>query len=211
MKREDNILGKKLARIRKAKGFTQDDVSDMLGVKRQTYSAYERGLSSPDSPVLAKIARLFGVTTDSILYDDLDVNDYRNHVPHIRIPVYGSIAAGVPIEAAEDIEDYEEVELSLSGGGELIALRIKGKSMEPKFSEGDAVIVRLQDDVDNNDIAVVIVDGSDAAVKKVKKYSSGISLISLNPAYEPMFFSNEEIETLPVRILGRVIELRAKF
>ena len=83
--------------------------------------------------------------------------------------------------------------------------------MEPKISEGDVVIVRKQSDCDNGDLAVALVGGGDATVKRIKKSTAGITLIPNNPAFEPMFFSNEEIESLPVSILGKVVELRAKF
>ena len=95
--------------------------------------------------------------------------------------------------------------------GEYFGLQIKGHSMEPKISDGDIVIVRRQPDVDSGDIAVVLVNGDDATVKKVKKSPQGVTLIPSNPAYEPMYYTNAEIESLPVQILGRVVELRAKF
>ena len=83
--------------------------------------------------------------------------------------------------------------------------------MEPKFSEGDVVIVRKQPDVNSGDIAVVLVNGDDATIKKIKKRPEGVMLIPSNPNYEPMFYSNQEIEELPVVVLGKVVELRAKF
>lgn len=94
--------------------------------------------------------------------------------------------------------------------GEYFGLQIKGHSMEPKISDGDIVIVRRQPDVDSGDIAVVLVNGDDATVKRVKKSPQGVTLIPSNPAYEPMYYTNAEIESLPVKILGRVVELRAK-
>ena len=129
----------------------------------------------------------------------------------LRIPVYGSVAAGIPIEAITDIEDYEEITPELARTGEFAALKIKGDSMEPKFSAGDVVIVRLQETVNNGDIAIVLVNGDEATCKKIKKTPEGIMLISTNTAYEPMFYSNRDIETRPVRIWGKVVELRAKF
>ena len=83
--------------------------------------------------------------------------------------------------------------------------------MEPKMSEGDVVIVRLQDDCNSGDIAVVLVNGGEATCKKIKKMPEGIMLISTNPNYEPMFYSNKQIEELPVRLIGKVVELRSKF
>ena len=95
--------------------------------------------------------------------------------------------------------------------GDFFALRIAGTSMEPKFSEGDVVIVRKQDSVESGEIAVVLVNGDDATCKKVLIHDNGLSLVSLNSSYAPMFFTDKEVLTLPVQILGRVVELRAKF
>ena len=95
--------------------------------------------------------------------------------------------------------------------GDFFALQIKGSSMEPKFSEGDVVVVRKQEDVDNGDIAIVLVNGNEATVKKIKKFENGINLIPTNPEYDVLTYSTEEIENLPVRIIGKVVELRAKF
>ena len=83
--------------------------------------------------------------------------------------------------------------------------------MLPRFTEGDVVIVRLQADVNTGDIAIVLVNGNEATCKKIKKTPEGVMLISTNPDYEPMFYSNQEIAELPVRIWGKVVELRAKF
>ncbi len=92
------------------------------------------------------------------------------------------------------------------------ALKIKGKSMEPKFSENDVVIVRKQPTLESGEIGVVVVNGCDATVKKVYKQENGISLIALNQdVFAPKFYDNKEIEELPVKILGKVVELRAKF
>lgn len=128
-----------------------------------------------------------------------------------RIPVLGRVAAGLPIEAQEDILDWEEITGSMALDGEYFALRIAGDSMEPKFSSGDVIIVRKQEDADDGDVVVALVNGNDAVCKRLKKYEDGIALISTNPAYEPLYFSKNEIETEPVRIIGRVKELRAKF
>ena len=95
--------------------------------------------------------------------------------------------------------------------GEFFGLRLKGASMEPRMREGDVVIVRKQSDAETGDTVVAMVNGDSATVKRIKKGPSGITLIPNNPAYDPMFYSNDEIAALPVRILGKVVELRAKF
>lgn len=132
--------------------------------------------------------------------------------PALRVPVLGYVAAGIPIEAIEDIIDYEELDpKEYRDGAEYFGLQIKGSSMEPKFSEGDVVIVRKQPDVDSGQIGIVCINGDHATCKKIKKTPEGVVLISTNPAYEPIFYSNEEIASIPITILGRVVELRAKF
>lgn len=127
------------------------------------------------------------------------------------INVYGRVAAGIPLEMVEDIIDTEEIPEEMKKTGEFFGLQIRGNSMEPRMKEGDVVIVRKQDDAESGDTVIATVNGTDATCKRLKKYADGIALISTNPAYDPMYFSNEEIEKKPVRIIGRVMELRAKF
>ncbi|MDW7668045.1 MAG: XRE family transcriptional regulator [Bacillota bacterium] len=146
-----------------------------------------------------------GVEREDVLRD-------KEKTKGVKIPVLGTIAAGIPIEAVEDVEDYEEISSELSSTGEFFALRIKGESMEPKFSEGDVVIVRKQEDIESGEIGVVIVNGSDATVKKVMKEDNGIMLVGTNPqVYSPKFYNSKQIVELPIKIIGKVIELRAKF
>lgn len=129
----------------------------------------------------------------------------------VWIPVLGKVAAGIPITAVQDVEDYEEISADMASRGEYFALRIRGDSMEPRIKDGDVVIVRVQQDCNDGDVAVVLVDGESATVKRVKKRPEGLMLIPNNTAYEPMFYSNEDIEALPVTIIGKVVELRGKF
>ena len=129
----------------------------------------------------------------------------------IRIPVLGNVAAGVPIEAIEDVIDYEEISEELAHTGDFFALKIKGDSMEPRICNGDVVIVRKQNYAESGDLVIVLVNGDSATCKKLAKFPSGIRLIPFNQTYEPMFYSNEEIENKPVRIIGKVVENRQKY
>lgn len=129
----------------------------------------------------------------------------------VEINVLGRVAAGIPIEAIEDIIDTEEISSDMARTGEFFGLKIHGDSMEPRMCEGDVVIVRRQDDAESGEIVIATVNGSDATCKRLRKYRDGIELISNNPAYTPMFYSNEDIENKPVRIIGKVVELRGKF
>lgn len=127
------------------------------------------------------------------------------------IPVLGKVIAGIPIEAVEDILDWEEISVRLARTGEFFGLKIQGDSMSPRFLEGDVVIVRQQEDADSGDIVIAKVNGEDACCKRLIKNREGITLQSLNPNYEPMYFSNEEIFEKPVTIIGKVVELRGKY
>lgn len=128
----------------------------------------------------------------------------------IRIPVLGRVAAGIPIEAITDIDDYEEISPEMAKNGQYIALRIHGRSMEPRMCENDIIIVRLQNDVESGDIAVVFVNGGDATCKKIKKLQDGIMLISTNHEYDTMYYTNKQVKDLPIKILGKVVEIRVK-
>lgn len=111
----------------------------------------------------------------------------------------------------EDIIDYKEINFITTSKGEYFGLKVKGNSMEPRICEGDILIVKRQDDCESGDIAIVVVNGNDATVKRLMKYADGIRLIPNNPAYEPIYFTNEEIIRKPVKIIGKVIENRQKY
>ena len=129
----------------------------------------------------------------------------------LKIPVLGEVAAGTPIWAEENYIGYEEISEELSKSGDYFGLKIKGDSMSPRISEGDTVIIKQQDDAESGDIVIVLINGDSATCKRLMKYKDGISLISLNPAYEPMIFSNQEIKEKPIRIIGKVVENRQKY
>lgn len=129
----------------------------------------------------------------------------------VTINVLGRVAAGIPIDAVEDIIDTEEITEELAATGTYFGLQIKGNSMEPRICNGDVVIVRQQDDAESGDVVIALVNGDDATCKRLRKYRDGIELVSNNPAYPPMFYSSEEIVTKPVKIIGKVVELRGKF
>ncbi|MCI7194333.1 LexA family protein [Acidaminococcus fermentans] len=130
----------------------------------------------------------------------------------VRIPVLGRVVAGIPIEAITDIIDYEEIPAQMAKSGTYFALQVKGRSMEPTLHEGDVVIVRQQPEVENGEIAIVLVNGNDATVKEVKEGPDGLTLIGHNVGvYSPHFYTREQIRDLPIRVIGKVVELRRKF
>ncbi|QIX89024.1 repressor LexA [Gemella haemolysans] len=165
------------------------------------------------------LSKVFGVTEAWLLGYDVHryerIEEAKINEPQtlqgLKIPVLGTVAAGIPISAVEDILDYEEVPQSWENQGEFFGLRIKGDSMKPDINDGDTVIVRQQSTANNGDVVIALVNGDDATCKKFEKLGNGIMLISNNSEYSPMYFSNEEVLTKPVVIIGRVVELRRKF
>lgn len=201
------MFSERLKNLRKNKGLLQQDMADKIGVTKSAYGYYEQGKTTPDIVTAKKIAEILNVSIDYLLGE----SDYKK-TKSVRIPVLGTVQAGIPIEAVQDIIDYEELNPEmLEHGEEYFALQVKGDSMQPKMDAGDIVIVRKQSDVNHGDTAIVLVNGSEATIKRVLKQEAGIMLAPNNPAYETKFYSNKEIADLPVVILGKVVELRAKF
>lgn len=200
--------GQRLKKLREDMGLSQEEVAKRIGVGRTTYVKYETGDSKPIRKI-NELSRLFGVDADYILCID---SPEKKESKYVRIPVLGRIIAGLPMEAIQEPIDWEEIPREMAATGEFFALKVKGHSMEPRILEGDVVIVKKQPDVESGKIAVVLVNGNEATLKRVKKQKEGITLIATNMAvYEPHFYTNEEIEKLPIQILGEVVELRGKF
>lgn len=201
------IVSKNLKRIAYQHEKTQTDIARDLNISKATVSSWMNGTRLPRMDKVDLLCQYFGVTREDIMEE----SPVRKSTS-IKIPVYGRVRAGIPNAAIEDIIDTEEIDPDMvKDGSEYMALKIRGDSMEPKISDGDVVIVRKQPDVESGQIAIVMVNKNDATCKRVRKYRDGIELVSNNPMYEPMFYSNEQISTLPVTIIGRVVELRAKF
>ncbi len=202
-------LGENIKQARMKAQISQDELAKRLGYKsRSTIAKIESGENDLTQKKVAAFAKALNVSIDFLM----DGNGNENNSQGVRIPVLGRIVAGIPLEAIEEIEDYEEIPRKMAASGEFFALRIKGRSMEPKLTEGDIVIVRKQEDVDSGDTAIVLVNGDEATVKQIKKTETGIMLIGFNvEVYQPHFYSNEQIEALPVRIIGKVVESRHKW
>ena len=161
---------------------------------------------------VVELSEYFGVSTDYILKGgENTLQRVELDSDTVKIKVLGRVAAGVPIEAVEEIIGEETISRKMANSGEYFGLRISGDSMEPTIHHGSIVIVRQQDDVENGEIAIVVVNGNDATCKRIEKFDNGIMLVPINTEYEEKFYTNEEIEKLPVRIIGKVVESRTKF
>lgn len=190
--------------LRKSKGISQIELAKICKVHQTAISQWENGHTTPDTDSLSMLSDYFNVSIDYLI-------GKKNNMTKNLVPVLGYVKAGIPIEAVEEILDYEEITPEMANNGEHFGLKIFGDSMMPRFCPGDVVIVRKQSDITSGDIAVVLVNGSDATVKKIIRKDDSLMLIPLNSSYEPIIYSRKEIETLPVTIIGKVVELRAKF
>lgn len=202
-------IGTRMKERRLQLNKTLEEVGSVVGVSKATIQRYEKGaITNIPSDKIEKIAKALS-TTPAFL---MGWEDKSNRLKGVRIPILGRVVAGIPLEAITDIEGYEEITPKMASLGEYFALRIKGHSMEPQILDNDVVICKCQSDVESGDIAIILVNGDEATCKQIKKSPEGITLIGFNPVvYPPHFYSNKEIEELPVRVIGRVVESRKKW
>lgn len=205
----NKVFSKNLRLYLDKNNMTQLDLAKRLNVGTTSVSNWCNGLKSPRMDKVDAMCKLFNCSRTDLMEDNTSLS--TSHKRGVVIKVLGRVAAGIPIEAVEDIVDTEEITEEMASTGTYFGLQIKGDSMEPRMCSGDVVIVRQQDDAESGDIVIAMVNGDDATCKRLRKYRDGIELISNNPAYPPMFYSNEDIEKKPVRIIGKVVELRGKF
>lgn len=194
-------------KLTEEQNMSMSELGRRVGIAKSAISRYFNGTRELPLNKIGDFASVLHTTPDYLLGID-----YEPPKPQgLKIPVLGTVAAGVPISAVEDILDYEEVPQSWENQGEFFALKIKGDSMEPRMESGDVVIVKQQPDANSGDTVIVLVNGDDATCKKLQKTDNGIMLVSTNSKYPPMFYSTEDIQTKPVVILGKVVELRQKY
>lgn len=222
----------RLKALRNMHHLTQDELSKITGVSRSAIGMYESGKRKPDYNQVEVFADFFNVDFNYILgqsdkttvilpsTEGFKDNPTPNpnvlkpsaDIPVYKIPVLGKVVAGTPINAIENITDYIRVTNPAAADGSYYALHVTGASMEPEMKEGDLVIVHKQEYFDNGDICIVLVNGNEATVKKVQKSAQGITLIGFNAVvYPPHFYNAKEVEDLPVKIIGKVEEVRRKY
>lgn len=200
-------VGQRIFEARKRRKISRKEVADFLQVHETTIKRYEDGNTKKlPTDRLEKIAKYLNTSIEYLMGWEEEQKPQG-----IKIPVLGTVAAGIPISAVEDVLGYEEIPQSWENQGDFFGLKIKGDSMYPALEDGDVVIVRKQTTADNGDTVIAMVNGDDATCKRYERSNNGIMLIPNNSNYTPKFYTNEEIENLPVVIIGKVVELRRKF
>lgn len=187
---------------------------EKVKMQKSDLSQYISGKVEPKQDKLSILASALNVSEAWLAgYDIPKSNKDIESRPKDKgwIPVLGYVAAGIPIEAIENVLDWEQIDPHLLDSAEYFALEIKGDSMSPRIQEGDIVIVRVQPDIESGEIGIVQVNGDEATCKIVCKYRDQLTLKSINPAYGPLRYSINEMSDIPINILGKVVELRRKF
>lgn len=211
MESDMKLIGERIRFCRKEKKETLQQLGSAIGVHKSTIMRWEKGETERiGTAVLSALAVHFDVSALWLSGADAPMRSAKKSHSAIRIPVLGYVKAGTPIEAVQEILDYEEIPADMAAQGDCFALSVKGDSMEPRICQGDVVIVRKQECVDNGDVAVVLVGENEATVKKFFRNENGVKLIAFNPMFDPMFFTPDEVNTMPVTVIGKVIELRGK-
>lgn len=201
-------IGKRIREKREAIGMTQEELASKLGYKNK--SSIAKIETGANDIIQSKVVEFANVLDTTVAY----LMGWDNPTPSrkgVVVNVLGRVAAGIPIDAIEDIIDTEEIPEEMARTGEFFGLQIHGDSMTPNICDGDIVIVKQQNDAESGDIVIATINGDEATCKRLRKYKDGIELISNNPSYSPFEFNNQEIEEKPVRIIGKVVELRRKF
>lgn len=209
-------IGERIKELRNSLGYSQVDFADKIDVSKQTLYKYENNIiTNIPSDKIEAIAHICKVSPAYIMGWVTEKDDNGIDAVPIEsgytIPVLGRVAAGYGKEAVEEVIGQIEISPGLAAKGDYFGLLIKGDSMIPTLYDGDTVIVQRVDDAESGDLVIALVNGHDATCKRLQKYAEGIALIPQNPVYEPMRFTESEIDTTPVKILGKVVEMRRKF
>ena len=200
----NRTFAKKLRYYLDRSGMNQLDLAKRLHVSPQSVTNWINAIKTPRVDKVDAMCDIFGCRASDFAEGIVDHNaEYREGF----IPVYGSVCAGDGIFADDRIEEWIDTGAKRFLYSTHFALRIKGNSMEPKFFDGDTVIVRKQETAENGDVVIALVNGDEGVCKRFKQYNGGVALVSDNPSYEPKYFSEEEITGIPVRILGKVERL----
>ena len=207
-----NNLGNKQTFAKNLKYYMDDrkiDRNKLSAICKVPYTTLTSWIKAERYPRIDKI-QILSEFFNIRMSDLVEEHDYNNEIK--QIPLLGKIQAGVPTEMFLDIIDYIDIPADMARGNkELFALKTKGKSMEPNFIEGDILIFEKTEDCENGQFCAVAVNGDDATFKKVTKTDAGIMLQPLNPAFETKFYTNDQIDSLPVTIIGVLKQIRRNF
>ena len=205
---DNNILGDNIKKYRKASSYTQKDLANLLKVKPTTVASWEQGRNKPLMDKVTKLTNIFGVSLTDLVGSDQEneVTDYFSQKPRM-VPLIGTIAMGAPITAEQNIEKYiPDYMMDRYADDTLFALRCKGNSMYPLIPDGAIATIRQQSDVEDGEIAAVLING-EATLKKVLHVGKTVVLRPANPEYKDIILDKDH----PGTILGKMIKYEMNF
>lgn len=210
-------------------GLDADTVAQRLGISRATYYRYEsKKIKKLPITILKPLADILDTTPEYLMgWDEIPLNpesdeaevlilpngvtDVTNKKLFVTIPIYSYKRLNIPFNDPRNIAGHTEITQEMAASGKYFAFLVNDDAMAPCILQNDIVIIKQQNVVDNKQIAFVSVGSEKVTIKEVKISQAGITLIGWNIAsYQPHFYSHEEVKTLPIKIIGRVIEVRRK-
>ncbi len=208
-------FGSRFKKLRKEKNLTQDKLAEKFFLQKSSISKYENNVHIPEIDVLQKFADFFEVSIDYLL----GRSDYRTLFPKdtieiegfVKLPVLKVIRAGEPLYAEQNIADWEYVAKNNLPSGECFFLKVIGDSMNlSRIEEGDIVLIRKQEEVENGQVAVVIVNGEEGTIKRFYRDGQMVTLMpnSTNSGHAPRTINTKDV---PVKVVGKVVQALIKF
>ncbi|MDO4647759.1 MAG: XRE family transcriptional regulator [Eubacteriales bacterium] len=205
-----SLIGNRIKARRIFLNLSVDELAERINKSRATIYRYENGdIESLPTTILEPLAKALETTPADLMgWDDTDVPHLAEQISlgDYQIPIVGRVAAGVPLFSADNIEGY--IDYRKNPRSEVFAMHVVGQSMEPKIMDGDLIIIDKSAAWDDGDIVVVTVNGDEGTVKRIRRYADGIRLIPINQAVDPMDFTKEEVLELPIKVVGKVVQLR---
>ncbi len=211
-----NHFSSNLKFIRENKGISKSRLGELVGVNQSTIGRWETNEITPSIDNVEEVAKALNIPLPDMLikdlrFDNAEFIDIPSEV--IKIPVYGTIKAGIPIESQSDIIDYVEIPKDWTKGDKkFYGLKISGDSMFPKYDDNDIVIFEQNNDTSlfNGKDCAIMINGTESTFKKLLVNEQGVVLQPYNMAYDIMMFSKEQVEQLPIKVVGIAREKRTK-
>lgn len=201
----------RIKELRTAQNLNQKDFAKIIGIAQPTLSGWETGRTQIDYENLNKLADYFCVSLDYLLCrDNIPNNLNLEQLPpeNKKIPIIGSVKCGANGLAFQYLEGY--VLIGEEYKGDIVAFRCTGDSMKDiGIADGDLAIVRIQEDIESGELAVVTINGDEGTLKRIRKFDGGIILEAANQEYSPRVFTGEDLQL--IHIVGKVLEVRKRF
>ncbi len=209
---------KRLEEALRIRNMKPVELHEKTGISESLLSKYLSGVAVARQRKLTLLADALNINEVWLMGYDVSMDRNLNKINTVplydlqqtEIPVLGKVKAGYDYLANENIVGKIYLDFKPSDAENYYALQVTGDSMEPLFSDGDIAIVHKQDDFENGNTCIVLINGDEATVKKVIKTDNGVDLIAMNPYYPTRHFTKDEMNNIPVKIIGKVIEARKR-